>query len=224
MLSDVEKRVDSLTIMVLLTLSGGFQDAYTFFMRHSVFANGQTGNIVLMSSYIFSGNYKMVLHYLIPVLSYAIGIFLADTIEGYKKELKRFGHWQHIVLYIEIIFLFIVGFLPDSLYHLANALVSFSCALQVASFRTVRGYSYASTMCVGNIKLGMSALSKGIRGKDDKELKKSAHYFLVIFIFALGAGLGAICSKAFELRAIWCSAFTLFLALILLLLPIKKKR
>ncbi len=218
---NVEKRVDSLSIMVLLTLSGGMQDAYTYFTRHSVFANGQTGNIVLLMNYLFSKDMKMTIHYLIPVMSYALGILLAETIEGHKKDFFHFGGWQHTILSLEILLLFIVGLLPDSYYHMANALVSFSCALQVEAFRTVRGYSYASTMCVGNIKLGMSALSKAIRLKERKELDKALHYFFVIFTFALGAGIGALLSRIFLFHAIWFSSFILLLTQILLAIPAK---
>ena len=35
---------------VFLTLSGGFQDAYTYIGRGKVFANAQTGNIVLLAT------------------------------------------------------------------------------------------------------------------------------------------------------------------------------
>ena len=34
---------------VFLAMSGGFQDAYTYFTRDEVFSNAQTGNVVLMS-------------------------------------------------------------------------------------------------------------------------------------------------------------------------------
>ena len=38
----------SLPVMILLNLSGGTQDACSYFLRDHVFANAQTGNIVLM--------------------------------------------------------------------------------------------------------------------------------------------------------------------------------
>ena len=38
---------------VFLALSGGFQDAYTYFTREEVFSNAQTGNIVLMSTILY---------------------------------------------------------------------------------------------------------------------------------------------------------------------------
>ena len=40
---------EAFSTMVFLTLSGGLQDAYTYCIRGQVFANAQTGNIVLMS-------------------------------------------------------------------------------------------------------------------------------------------------------------------------------
>ena len=39
----------SLPVMILLNLSGGTQDACSYFLRDHVFANAQTGNIVLLS-------------------------------------------------------------------------------------------------------------------------------------------------------------------------------
>ena len=42
---------------VFLALSGGFQDAYTYFTRQEVFSNAQTGNIVLMSTHLMMGEW-----------------------------------------------------------------------------------------------------------------------------------------------------------------------
>lgn len=62
-------------LMILLTISGGLQDAYSYFVRGEVFSNAQTGNIVLMSTYVAKGNWHRALHYLIPVLAFAMGIY-----------------------------------------------------------------------------------------------------------------------------------------------------
>ena len=42
--------------VALLTLSGGLQDAYTYLRRGKVFANAQTGNIVLLGQSLFDGD------------------------------------------------------------------------------------------------------------------------------------------------------------------------
>ena len=39
---------DTFRIGILLSMAGGFTDAYTFVIRGNVFANAQTGNIVLL--------------------------------------------------------------------------------------------------------------------------------------------------------------------------------
>lgn len=48
---------DSLLTAMFIVLSGGFQDAYTYVCRGKVFANAQTGNIVLMSTHLFDARY-----------------------------------------------------------------------------------------------------------------------------------------------------------------------
>ena len=47
---------------VFLALSGGFQDAYTYFTRDEVFSNAQTGNVVLMSQHFMLGEWQSGLH------------------------------------------------------------------------------------------------------------------------------------------------------------------
>ena len=55
---------ETLVLALIITFSGGLQDAYTYFARNHVFANAQTGNIVLMASKIFDGEYNDALRYL----------------------------------------------------------------------------------------------------------------------------------------------------------------
>ena len=57
----------------LLSASGGLQDAYTYIARGEVFANAQTGNIVLLSQNLFSANWGRVLHYLFPLMAFGLG-------------------------------------------------------------------------------------------------------------------------------------------------------
>ena len=135
---------------VFLALSGGFQDAYTYFTRDEVFSNAQTGNVVLMSQHFMLGEWQRGLHYLIPLLAFAGGVFFADCVQGKFKYANRL-HWRQGILLLEILILFGVGFIPQDYNMLATTLVSFSCAMQVQSFRKVGGYSYASTMCIGNL-------------------------------------------------------------------------
>ncbi len=59
---------DSFRAAVFIILSGGFQDAYTYTCRGEVFANAQTGNIVLLSTALFQQEWSTVLNILFRLL------------------------------------------------------------------------------------------------------------------------------------------------------------
>ena len=50
---------ESMPLAIFLTLAGGFQDAYSYNCRGKVFANAQTGNIVLLGQNLAQGQWKM---------------------------------------------------------------------------------------------------------------------------------------------------------------------
>lgn len=207
---------ESFRLSALLSFSGGLQDAYTYNLRDKVFANAQTGNVVLMSQRFMEGSFIQGFHYMCPLFSFALGVFIAERIEN-RFKLSRAVHWRQIILIVEILSLLVVGFLPSSLNMFANMLVSFSCAMQVQTFRKVHGYGYASTMCIGNLRSGTESLSKYFRDREDKYLHKALHFFGIIFIFAIGAGFGGVVSGVLGLRTIWLSAaFLVIVALMML--------
>ena len=202
---------------VFLALSGGFQDAYTYFTREEVFSNAQTGNIVLMSTHLMMGEWLDVLRYLLPLLAFASGVFFAEKIHVIFKYAKKL-HWRQGVLLMEIAILVFVGFMPKHLDLLATVLVSFACAMQVQTFRKVSGYSYASTMCIGNLRSGTAALSLYLRDKKAEHLRQTFYYFGIIFFFAIGAGIGGILSVCYGIHVIWISCILLFISFLLMFL------
>ena len=200
-----------------LALSGGFQDAYTYFTREEVFSNAQTGNVVLMSQHFMCGDWMAGLRYLFPILSFAVGVWVAEQIQGRYRYARKL-HWRQSILLLEIVILFVVGFIPTRLDMMATALVSFSCAMQVQSFRKVNGYSYASTMCIGNLRSGIAALSGYVREHKSSQAEQMLYYFGIIFLFALGAGVGGVLSMnpAVSILAIWVSCALLLVSFCLM--------
>lgn len=197
---------------MFLSLSGGLQDAYTYLFRGKVFANAQTGNIVLLSANLMDGNWERVLHYLVPLCAFALGVLTAEKMQERFREMRTL-HWRQLVVLGEGLLLFLVGFLPQEQNLLANAIVSFACAMQVQAFRKVHGYPFASTMCIGNLRSGMDALVAFGHTHDKNSLWKSLQYFAIIFIFALGAGIGTQCVGIFGERTIWLSCALLLVSL-----------
>ena len=205
---------------VFLALSGGFQAAYTYFTRNEVFSNAQTGNIVLMSTHLMMGEWMDVLRYLCPLLAFAGGVFFAERIHMLFKYAKRL-HWRQGILLMEIIILFAVGFMPARLDLLATALVSFACAMQVQTFRKVSGYSYASTMCIGNLRSGTEAFTSYLHTHDTEKLKKALYYFGIILFFGLGAGIGGNLSIRYGFHIIWVSSGLLLISFLLMFIEKK---
>ncbi len=198
-----------------LSFSGGLQDAYTYFLRDNVFANAQTGNIILMSSSFMKGDVPSGVKYLFPVVSFILGILVAEQIGARYKSSGKL-HWRQIILLLEILILGIVGFLPREYNMFANILVSFTCAMQIQAFRTIHGYGYATTMCIGNLRSGTESLSVFLRRKEKKYLNKAVQYYGIIAVFALGAGIGSILSEMLGFSTIWICCLLLTAACLMM--------
>lgn len=208
---------ESFLTAVFLSLSGGLQDAYTYLFRGKVFANAQTGNIVLLSSNLMDGNWERVLHYLVPLCAFALGVLTAEKMQEHFRNMQRL-HWRQLVVLCEIVMLFVVGFFPQEWNLMANALVSFACAMQVQTFRKVNGYAFASTMCIGNMRSGMDSLCSWVLNRNPAALKKSFYYWGIILLFALGAGLGSLALDLCGAKAIWFSCLLLAVSFCLMFL------
>ena len=200
---------------LFLSVSGGLQDVYTYLYRGKVFANAQTGNIVLMAVHAFAGEWGRVLHYLVPLCFFALGVFAAELMHQKLQNLQRL-HWRQLVVLGEVLLLFAVGFLPQSQNLLANAIVSFSCAMQVQAFRKVNGYAFASTMCIGDLRSGVEAFCIWRKSHEPHAKDRMVRYFGIILLFALGAGLGSKSAAQLGGRAIWLSCCFLLVSFALM--------
>ena len=206
---------ESFRLSAVLSLSGGLQDAYTYNVRGRVFANAQTGNVVLMGQHFMQGQWREGAAYLLPLCAFALGVFLAERIRFRFHDAAK-PHWRQLVLIFEMLLLGVVGLLPGAYAMAANMLVSCACAMQVQAFRTVHGYGYASTMCIGNLRSGTESLSQYLRDKEPEHLRKALHYYGIILIFAVGAGVGSLLSGLLGVRAIWCSVLLLLLSCLMM--------
>jgi len=206
---------ESLAMGILLTIAGGFLDAYTFISRGKVFANAQTGNVVLLGLNLAEKNWKVAFGYFIPILAFVFGVFIAEIIKLYFKDKKRI-HWRQIIIVIEIILLCIVAFLPQNLNMLANITVSFVCALQTDSFRKIKGIVCSTTMCTGNLRTATELLFLYWKNGDKNLKMKSIWYYSIDLLFVFGAIIGTLLTYMFFEKSILFASGILFIAFIVM--------
>lgn len=179
---------ESLELAILLALAGGTMDAYSYLVRDHVFANAQTGNMLLFGVNLAEGNWPMCLHYAASVACFAAGIALAHTIK--LRATERHLHWRQLSLIIEAAILVGVAFVPEGKNLLANGLTSLACGIQVQSFRKFHGRALATTMCIGNLRGGTQSLVTFAHTGERDLLEDGLMCYFVIVCFVLGAVLG----------------------------------
>lgn len=188
---------ESYLVGALLAITGGFLDAYTYLLRGHVFANAQTGNMVLFAIKLADGSVKAAAVYLIPITAFIVGIILAEIIRKKMSENLKL-HWRQLILMIEFVIIFIAAFIPlGRMNGLVNVLVSFVCAMQVEAFRKLEGNAYATTMCTGNLRSASESLFHFVSNKEKPALRKSLLYYGITLFFIFGAFLGAVISHLY---------------------------
>ena len=95
----------------LLAVIGGFLDAYTYLTRGRVFANAQTGNLVLLAMNLAGGQFQKAQYYLIPILAFIAGVLIAEvTCRCFQKAAGSTGdkssfcwkslHWLRLLFFL----------------------------------------------------------------------------------------------------------------------------
>ena len=216
----MEQRIPShetFRIAALLALVGGFLDAYTYLLRGGVFANAQTGNIVLLAVNIAQKQWTKAGYYLIPIVAFAAGGFMTNLL---REQLKKNGFlkFEHCILLFEAGLLLLIGFLPKECPDgIINVTISFICSLQVNTFKKVREVPYASTMCTGNLRSGTEKLFLYIVKRNTEAGRSCLHYFGIILLFIIGAAAGTGFVSWLGIQSIWLCCAALLLASLLML-------
>ncbi len=186
----------------LYTITGGYLDAYCYVLHGHVFANAQTGNIVLLGLDLAGGDLRSALSHLPPILTFAVGVL--GTLWLHEHRNLTAAQLRTLGAYIEITFLAALFFLgpriSDSLVVPSIALVA---AVQVTSFQAVSNWKFNSAMTTGNLRATLNAFILWRAGKDTEQNRMT---FLatgaICLFFAFGAVLGGVCSRFFPRQAL----------------------
>lgn len=208
-------------IGAILAVVGGYFDAYTYLARNHVFANAQTGNIVLFGINLFSGDFSKALAYFLPIFAFIAGIVICEILRKYGNRFHI--HWRQYVIFLELAVTVIVAFLPQGRAYginydmIANISISFVCSLQVQSFRKIRGITCATTMCTGNLRSGTDCLIGYFSDKSNRKLLHSAgKYYGIVGFFILGAMLSSFMTELMAEKSVLLCSIGLLTTIILM--------
>jgi uncharacterized membrane protein YoaK (UPF0700 family) len=189
-------REESLLVAVLLSVAGGYLDAFTWIVHDGVLANAQTANVVLLGVYAGQGDWAQGLRHVPPIMAFLAGLFVADRLRR-RDRLRQRHQIAMMTLVVEIALLGVVLVIHAGLPDVAGILgISFAAALQTASFTRVEGWTYSSVMTTGNLRQAAEALFAALGPGRDRRALRQAHAFALISAgFATGAALGGLVSS-----------------------------
>ncbi|MDW5554728.1 YoaK family protein [Methanosarcina sp.] len=200
---------------ILLAIVGGFLDAYTFVGRGGVFANAQTGNVVLMGIEAATGEWGQAMLHAVPVLAFMVGVVVAEILK--KPSMRLFiKDSERAVLILETVVLFIVGFIPyTSPNIIVTVVISFVSSVQVSSFRKLVGSAYNTTMITGNLRSATQEAYIAFTKKDDESARRTIRYSTINLSFLAGAILGGLLTSFIGVKAVWIAVIVLICSVVL---------
>ena len=194
---------DSYIIAAILFFIGGFQNTYTYLNCNKIFANLQTGNMVLMSVNLAQRNYQLALRYLVPLSCFVLGCIVGTFVDvKFKKKETKF-HYRTILLFIELLCVIIVGFIPDQYDLISAGIITFNSALSLQAFRTVEKRPLPTTMMIGNMRNSVEHLTRYVILHKKEDLKEFLLVFSLLLIFILSCFLMALLNNLFYIKTIW---------------------
>jgi uncharacterized membrane protein YoaK (UPF0700 family) len=181
-----------LAIAGLFSIVGGFLDAYSYLARGHVFANAQTGNIVLFAVHAASGRWSAAWKTLPSIGAYMCGVAVVRLLRArpQKRTFRATLISQSMELLVLLVLLIFGRWVPDVC---AVPLIAFCSALQSTSFANIGPWRFNSAMTTSNLVDAVSGWVQLAMGDTDPELRgKAVIGTMILLCFAAGALLGGI--------------------------------
>lgn len=166
-------------------------DAWVYLGHGHVFANAQTGNVVLCAIRLAEADYAAALRHVPPMVAFCSGI-AASRLAG--ARLKRHAvNSRNARLLVEAVGLAALAVTaPRLTNHVVTAAVGFLAALQITSLSRIGGWSFNTGMTTGNLRGALSAASSAWIDPADTGRRDQAFALgWICAAFPLGAAAGA---------------------------------
>ena len=164
-------------------------DAYAFLAHGHVFANAQTGNVVLFAVSAAQADWAHAARHVPPVMACSLGVATAKLLgaQSHKHTYRATLTCQTIELVTIILLLFFGSSLPDPV---VVPTLSFVAALQITSFDSLGPWAFNSAMTTGNLKSATVGAVLWLKG-EDRQLNQGK--VIVAAIACVSFLVGALC-------------------------------
>jgi uncharacterized membrane protein YoaK (UPF0700 family) len=200
---------------LLLTLTNGFMDAHTYYVRGGVFANVQTGNVIFFAIDMSERKVTAAMAHVWPILAFLVGMALAAHIKSGRVE-QRIPHPLRWTMAVQVVALAVIGFVPVTVAHnYVTVPIAFLAAMQMGLFRNIGDLAYLPVATTGNLMRFVESAYDGFIEKRVASRRASGIYGTLILAFTGGALVGAFASREWGAHAIWLAAGILAITLAL---------
>ncbi|NMO91248.1 YoaK family protein [Actinomycetospora sp. TBRC 11914] len=189
----LRNRPETVPVGLLLSAVGGFLDAYTYVGHGEVFANAQTGNVVLLGVGLVRGDVGGALRHLPPLLAFLVGLGAAESLARVPRRPptpRPLRRPTRVVLAVEALVLALCAAvpLPDVVVTVA---VAFVVALQVSTFKSVGDVPYNATVTTGNLRSLVAEIARWAGDRAPDAGRRAGVLGGIVLSFAAGAAVGA---------------------------------
>ncbi|KPN82663.1 uncharacterized protein RZ77_09950 [Apilactobacillus kunkeei] len=171
-------------IAILLAITSGGIDAYTFIEQGGVFAGLQTGNSILFGISLANHEFDQSLKYIFSIIFFALGIVIIKVMQ---RKLDSVNIRKVIIIFYEIVVIMIVGLLvKNSSSVFIVGLLSLVSAAQLQEFKLLKGNPFNPLMMTGNISKIANNAYLALVDHDKKAQSLLMDTIMVITSFILG--------------------------------------
>ena len=154
--------------------------------------------------------------------AFLLGTYITERIRLRYSSLKHI-EWRQIVVAAEALVLVLISFMPHYGDNVANAMVSFACAMQFDAFRSMNGVPFTSTLAMMNLRGAIEYVMDYREDRDMEKVSRSFEYLVTVAVFTLSVVIGSRLTYVYDDSAILFPAFLLFLGAILMFFRQKDK-
>lgn len=171
-------------IAILLAITSGGIDAYTFIEQGGVFAGLQTGNSILFGISLANHDFVQSLKYIFSIIFFTLEIVIIKVMQ---RKLDSINTRKVIIMFYEIVVIMIVGLLvKDTSSVLIVGLLSLVSAAQLQEFKLLKGNPFNPLMMTGNISKIANNAYLALVDHDKKAKSLLIDTVMVITSFILG--------------------------------------